>query len=97
MPTFVIFSKISPNKGVVQLKERSQAVQKRLKAECPLVGFREGYALDRGYEVLDIVEADTIDSVRQAAKIIEQVDGATTEVVAAFPWREFVAGRSRAA
>jgi uncharacterized protein with GYD domain len=97
MPTFVIFTQVSPEKGVKRLKERNQAVQQKLKAECPMVGFRHSYALDGGYEVLDIVEADNIDAVNRAAKVIEQVEGATTRVVGAFPWREFVATRSRAA
>jgi uncharacterized protein with GYD domain len=97
MPTFVIFSKVSPDKGVKNLKQRNAAVQQALKTKCPMVGFRDSYALDRGYELLDIAEAASLEDAQRAAKVIEEVEGATTEVVAAFPWREFVATRSRAA
>ena len=97
MATYVIFSKVSQSASVIKLDERHKAVQRRHKSECPNVSFRAGFALDRGYEVLDIVEADSLEEVQRAAKIIEEEGSATTEVVEAFPWREFVAKRSRAA
>ena len=97
MTTFVIFSKVTPSASVIKLDERHKAVQRRHRSECPTVSFRAGFALDRGYEVLDIVEADSLEDVQRAAKIIEEEGSATTEVVEAFPWREFVASRSRAA
>lgn len=97
MSMFAIFSKVSPSAGVINLAKRSKAVQRRHKAECPNVSFRHSFALDRDYDIIDIVEADNIDDVKLAAKIIEEEGDATTEVVASFPWRGFVAEHSRAA
>ena len=93
MATYVILSKLSARAvdDPSQLRQRAETVTQKVKAECPEVRWKDSYALMGGYDVVDIVEADSPGDVEKAAMIIRAYGHAATETMHATPWKDFLA------
>ena len=93
MARYVILSKLSPEtvQDPQELRQLSESVSKKIKAECPTVRWIDSYALMGRFDVIDIVEADSPAAVEKAALIIRGQAYATTETMHATPWKEFLA------
>ena len=93
MATYVILSKLCARAvdDPAELSQLAETVSQKIKSDCPKVRWKDSYALMGGYDVVDIVEADSPADVEKAAMIIRCSGHATTETMHATPWKEFLA------
>jgi uncharacterized protein with GYD domain len=92
MQSYVILSRFSPGafddpRDILGLADK---VTKKIKKECPDVQWKDSYAVMGSCDVVDILEAETPEAARKAALIIHGYGHATTEVMCATPWSEFL-------
>ena len=92
MATYVILSKISPEafRYPKEFKELAGSVADKVRKECPGLTWKCSYALTGRFDVIDIVEAEDLKEVSRAAMIIRAYGHASTEIMSATPWKEFV-------
>ena len=94
MAPYMILSKLCARavEDPAELRRLADTVSRRIKSDCPDVKWKDSYALMGGYDVVDIVEADSPGEVEKAAMIIRAYGHATTETMHATPWKDFLAG-----
>ncbi len=94
MPTYIILSRISPQafSDPFEFKRIAATVAAKIKSQCPGVVWKESYSTMGQFDVIDIVEAESVDEVAKAAMIIRAYGHSTTETLAAIPWQEFLGG-----
>jgi uncharacterized protein with GYD domain len=92
MAKYVLFTKLGGDsfKSSQQFREVAERVATRIRTECPRVHWGDSYALMGQYDILDIVESDSVQEVERAAMIIRAEARATTETMHATPWQEFL-------
>jgi uncharacterized protein with GYD domain len=92
MATYVILSQISPEafRDPKDFKKLAAKVSEKVKSECPGVVWKDSYSTMGRFDVVDIVEADDPKEAEKAAMIIRAYGHATTETLAATPWKEFL-------
>ena len=92
MAHFVILSQIMP--GMFSETGRFPAaaaeVKQQIARDCPEVKWLSSYATAGQYDVVDIVEAESVEQVQQAALIIRGRGHAVTQIMSATPWDEFL-------
>jgi uncharacterized protein with GYD domain len=93
MATYVILSKLSDRAvdDPADIRKLAETVPQKIKSECPKVRWKDSYALMGGYDIVDIVEADSPGDVEKAAMLIRCYGHATTETMLATPWKDFLA------
>jgi uncharacterized protein with GYD domain len=96
MATYVILSTLSPEsmQHPGELRELAGTLVREIRVECPGVRWNGTYAVMGQFHVVDIVEADSPAEVEKVATIIQRVGRATTEIMPAMPWKEFLASLS---
>lgn len=92
MATYIILSRFSPEafddpKHFVRLAEQ---VSKKIKRDCPDVGWKGSYATLGRFDVVDIVEASDPKQIKKVAMIIRALGHSTTETLLGTPWKEFL-------
>jgi len=94
VPTYIILSKLSPQAFTHprEIRELAAHVKERIKAECPGVEWKESYATQGEFDIVDIVEAKDPRDVSRAALIIKGYGHCTTQTMLAVPWQEFLHG-----
>ncbi len=92
MERYVILSKVSPDALTEpeEFKGFAQTVKQKIKDECPDVNWKESYAVNGAYDVVDIVESDDPSQVTRAAMIIRSYGHSETQTMSATPWDEFL-------
>jgi uncharacterized protein with GYD domain len=92
MATYIILSCISPEavKDPKNFKDLAKTVSETIKRQCPGVTWKASYATLGRFDVVDIVEADSLQEVEKAAMIIRSYGHSSTETLAATPWDDFV-------
>jgi uncharacterized protein with GYD domain len=96
MATYVILSCISPEavKDPKNFKELAKTVSETIKHQCPGVTWKASYATLGRFDVVDIVESNSLHEVEKAAMIIRSYGHSSTETLAATPWDDFVSSLS---
>ena len=94
MKTYVILSRLSPEafRDPKDFKQLAANVSEKIKTECPGVVWKNSYATLGRFDVVDVVEADDPKNVEKASMIIRAYGHATTETLAATPWKQFLEG-----
>ena len=92
MSTYIILSQLSADAMDEPKKLRSLAdkVSEKIKTECPNVKWKDSYATLGSLDVVDIVEAPSLEDVAKAAMMIRSYGHATTQTLPAIPWKDFV-------
>jgi len=92
MERYVILSKVSPDalSKPGDFKDFARKVKKKIKEECPDVHWKESYAVNGAYDVVDIVESDDPSQVTRAAMIIRSYGHSQTQTMSATPWEAFL-------
>ncbi len=87
-----MLSRISPEafSDPKDFRRLADAVSAEIKNECPSVTWKDSYVTLGRFDVVDIVESDDPDQVEKAAMIIRAYGHATTETLAATPWKQFL-------
>jgi uncharacterized protein with GYD domain len=93
MPTYIIFSRLSPAAfdDPKEFKKLAESVSSKIQKECPNVVWKQSFATLGRVDVVDIVESEDLSQVERAAMIIRAYGHATTETLVATPWKEFLA------
>ncbi len=91
MPTFVMLTRLSPDALTRpgKVDELNQAVEERIKRECPDVRWTSNYAVLGPYDYLDIFDAPDNDAATKVALIVRSFGHATTETWVATKWERF--------
>ena len=94
MTTYIILSRFSPEafadpKDLLKLAAK---VSEKIKTECPKVVWKESFATQGRFDVVDIVESDDPTQIEKAAMIIHAYGHAKTETLSATPWKAFLGG-----
>jgi uncharacterized protein with GYD domain len=92
METYVIITRILPEaiSDPAELPDLARKVCEKIKLECPEVVWKDSYAVLGRFDVLDIIEAPSRESAERAALVIRSYGHATTEILAATPWKQFI-------
>ena len=92
MATYIILSRFSPEafRDPKDFRDLATTVAAKIKSECPGVTWKESFATLGRFDVVDVVEAEDLKEVEQAAMIIRAYGHSTTETLTAFPWQEFL-------
>ncbi len=92
MQKYIILSKISPEafEGGKNFLQLATMVSETIKNECPGVVWKDSYVTMGRYDVIDIVEAKSLEQVEKASMIIRSVGRAVTETLPATPWNQFL-------
>ncbi|MHC4944381.1 MAG: GYD domain-containing protein [Planctomycetota bacterium] len=92
MPTYIIFSRFSPDAfgDPREFKELAAAVSDKIKSECPGVTWKHSYATLGRFDVVDVVESPDPRQVEKAAMVIRAFGHSTTETMLATPWDDFL-------
>jgi len=90
--TYIIFSRVSPEafSDPYEFKKIAETVASKIRAQCPGVRWRESYAVNGRFDVIDIIESDDTKQVMKAAMIIRAYGHSITETMEATPWEEFL-------
>ena len=93
MATYVILSRLSPEafRDPKEFKKLAADVANRIKSECPGVKWKESFATLGRFDVVDIVESDDPKQIEKVGMMIRAYGHATTETLAATPWKDFLA------
>ena len=94
MGRYVILSRFSPEafEEPARFRKLADDVSTRIKKDCPGVAWKDSYATLGRFDVVDLVEADSIEEVERAAMIIRSHGHSTTETLPATAWKDFLAG-----
>ncbi len=92
MTTYIIFSRISPQsfQEPKDFKDVAAVVSEKIKESCPGVDWKDSYAVTGRFDVVDIVESDSLEQVKRAAMLIKAYGKADTEIMTATPWKKFL-------
>ena len=92
MATYIILSRVSPEafSDPFEFKKIAETVASKISLECPDVRWKDSYAVNGRFDVIDIVESDDPKQVTKAALIIRSYGHSITETLEATPWQEFV-------
>ena len=92
MATYVILSRVSPEafSDPFEFKKIAEQVAAKISLECPDVQWKDSYALNGRFDVIDIIESDDPKQVQKAALIIRSYGHSSTETLEATPWSEFL-------
>ena len=92
MATYIILSRVSPEafRAPFEFKKIAENVASKISLECPEVRWKESYAVNGRFDVIDIIESDDPKQVTKAALIIRSYGHSTTETLEATPWDEFI-------
>ena len=92
MTTYVILSRVSPEafSDPFEFKKIAEQVAAKISAECPDVRWKDSFALNGRFDVIDIIESDDPRQVHKAALIIRSYGHSITETLEATPWNEFL-------
>ncbi len=92
MATYVILSRISPDavSDPAQFPHLAEQVAAKIKQKCPHLQWKMSYATMGRFDVLDIVEASSVEEVENAAMIIRTYGHASTQTMPAIPWKDFL-------
>jgi uncharacterized protein with GYD domain len=92
MATYVILTRFSERSfdDPKDFRKLADRVTDEIKKQCPNVRWKESYVTFGTYDVVDVVEADDAAAVARAAMIIRGHAHATTETLAAIPWKTFL-------
>jgi uncharacterized protein with GYD domain len=92
MPTYIIFSRFSPDAfgEPREFKELAAAVSDKIKSECPGLTWKHSYATLGRFDVVDVVESPDPKQVEKAAMVIRAFGHSTTETMLATPWDDFL-------
>lgn len=92
MPTFVMFTRLSPealtSPGAVE--RLGNEVSLRLREKCPEVKWLSSYFVLGPYDYLDIYEAPNEETASKVALIVRSFGHATTETWALTPWKRYI-------
>ena len=93
MATYIILSRVSPESfsDPYEFKKIAETVASKISLECPDVKWKESYAVNGRFDVIDIIESDDPKQITKAALIIRAYGHSTTETMEATPWDEFIA------
>ncbi len=94
MPTYIILSRVSPQafSDPFEFKRIAETVAAKIKSQCPGVAWKQSYSTMGRVDVIDVVEAESVEEVAKAAMIIRAYGHSTTETLPAIPWQEFLGG-----
>jgi len=92
MATYIILSRVSPEafSDPFEFKKIAENVASKISLECPEVRWKESYAVNGRFDVIDIIESDDPKQVTKAALIIRSYGHSTTETLQATPWDDFI-------
>lgn len=92
MSTYIILSRVSPEafSDPFEFKKMADTVATKIGKECPDIRWRESYAVNGRFDVIDIIESDDPKQVTKAAMIIRAYGHSTTETMEATPWEDFI-------
>lgn len=92
MATYIILSRVSPEafSDPFEFKKIAENVASKISLECPEVRWKESYAVNGRFDVIDIIESDDPKQVTKAALIIRSYGHSTTETLEATPWEDFI-------
>jgi uncharacterized protein with GYD domain len=92
MSTYIILSRVSPEafSDPFEFKKMAETVAAKIRKECPDIRWRESYAVNGRFDVIDIIESDDSKQVSKAAMIIRAYGHSTTETLEATPWEDFI-------
>jgi uncharacterized protein with GYD domain len=92
MQTYVILSTFSPRAfdQPADFKHLAERVSNRIKEECPGVTWKSSYATLGRFDVVDVVESESVEQVQKAAMIIHAMGRSNTETMTATPWKSFL-------
>ena len=92
MATYVILSRVSPEafSDPFEFKKIAEQVATKISSECPEVHWKDSFALNGRFDVIDIIESEDPKQVQKAAMIIRAYGHSTTETLEATPWEEFL-------
>jgi len=90
--TYVILSRVSPEafSDPFEFKKIAEQVAAKISSECPEVHWKDSYALNGRFDVIDIIESEDPKQVQKAAMIIRAYGHSTTETLEATPWEDFL-------
>lgn len=93
MATYVLLTRLTPEtvKSPADLKRLEQAVNERIRHDCPQVKWLANYAVLGPYDYLDLFEAPDEASAAKVAMIVRSFGHAQTETWTALPWERFEA------
>jgi uncharacterized protein with GYD domain len=93
MASYIILSKLSKESFAdpKYFKQLAESVSDKIKQECPGISWKASFLTLGRFDVVDIVESNDLKQVEKAAMIIRAYGDATTETMAATPWKEFIA------
>jgi uncharacterized protein with GYD domain len=91
MATFVMLTRLSPDALTEpgKVNELNEAVEERIKRQCPQVSWVSNYAVLGPYDCLDIFEAPDNETATRVALIVRSFGHATTETWVASEWDRF--------
>jgi len=94
MPSYVILTRLSPRafSDPAQLVELADRVSSEIKRQCPAVRWKDSYATQGRFDVVDLVDSDDPLQAEKAAMIIRAYGHASTETLSATPWKQFIDG-----
>lgn len=92
MSTYVILTRFTPQTDTspAHFRDLAEQVESRVKRECPAVTWKESFSTSGSCDVVDVVESDDAAEVQKAAMLIRDVAHASTETLAATPWKHFL-------
>jgi uncharacterized protein with GYD domain len=90
--TYIILSRVSPEafSDPFEFKKIAENVASKISLECPDVRWKESYAVNGRFDVIDIIESDDPSQVTKAALIIRAYGHSVTETLEATPWQDFI-------
>jgi uncharacterized protein with GYD domain len=93
MSKYIILSRFSPEAfdEPADFRKLADRVSGKIKEECPGVEWQDSYATLGRFDVVDLVEADSLEEVERAAMIIRSFGHSTTETLPATDWKKFLA------
>ena len=92
MAMYVILSKLSPDafEDPREFRKLADNVASRIRKQCPNVTWRQSFATQGRFDVVDIVESKDPEEVARAALLIRGYGHAATETLPATPWKLFL-------
>jgi uncharacterized protein with GYD domain len=92
MTTYIILSRVSPEafSDPYEFKKIAENVASKIRLECPDVRWKESYAVNGRFDVIDLIESDDPKQVTKATLIIRAYGHSTTETLEATPWEDFI-------
>ena len=92
MATYMMMTRLSPEalRNPDSVETLNQAVEGRIKQECPDVSWLANYAVLGPCDYVDIFEAPDSETATKVSLLVRSFGHATTETWVATPWDRFV-------